>query len=448
MKKVFTLALSLTMMFTAAACSSGKTDTSKPAASSEPGKAAVASAAPSKDPVKLRVAWWGGQARHDYTLKVIEMYEKQNPNVKIEAEYAPFDDYWKKLAPQASANQLPDVIQMDISYLTQYGGKNQLADMTPYTKNGLIDVSSISPNALSGGEVGGKLVAMNLGVNALSTTVDVNTFKSLGIDLPSKDWTWEDYEAIAAKAKAAGKQVGGFALHHEVFFPYYLRSIDQKMYNAEGTELGFKDDKPLIDYFKRYQKWYDQGSILSLDKESQKKGVAEEDEILLGNSITGNGWSNQFLAVANLVKDRPLELYPLPGRNGSKGLFLKPSMYFSIANSSKQKEEAAKFISFFVNDIEANKLIKGDRGVPVSSKVKEALKPLLTPNEVKIFDYVAWAEQNSSQLDPPNPVGSIEVEKLLKATAEQILYKKTSVEEAAAKFRKDANAVLAKNKAK
>ncbi|MDD9267434.1 ABC transporter substrate-binding protein [Paenibacillus sp. GCM10023248] len=448
MKKVFTLALSLTMMFTAAACSSGKTDTSKPAASSEPGKAAVASAAPSKDPVKLRVAWWGGQARHDYTLKVIEMYEKQNPNVKIEAEYAPFDDYWKKLAPQASANQLPDVIQMDISYLTQYGGKNQLADMTPYTKNGLIDVSSISPNALSGGEVGGKLVAMNLGVNALSTTVDVNTFKSLGIDLPSKDWTWEDYDAIAAKAKAAGKQVGGFALHHEVFFPYYLRSIDQKMYNAEGTELGFKDDKPLIDYFKRYQKWYDQGSILSLDKESQKKGVAEEDEILLGNSITGNGWSNQFLAVANLVKDRPLELYPLPGRNGSKGLFLKPSMYFSIANSSKQKEEAAKFISFFVNDIEANKLIKGDRGVPVSSKVKEALKPLLTPNEVKIFDYVAWAEQNSSQLDPPNPVGSIEVEKLLKATAEQILYKKTSVEEAAAKFRKDANAVLAKNKAK
>ncbi|MEC0230730.1 ABC transporter substrate-binding protein [Paenibacillus alba] len=447
MKKVFTLALSLSMMFTAVACSSSKT-TPTPAASSEPTKAATATAtaAPSTDPVKLRVAWWGGQARHDYTLKVIEMYEKAHPNVKIEAEYAPFDDYWKKLAPQASANQLPDVIQMDISYLTQYGGKNQLADLSAYTKNGLIDVSSISPNAVSGGEVGGKLVAMNLGVNALATTLDVNTFKSLGIDVPGKDWTWDDYDAIAAKAKAKGKQIGGFALHHEVFFPYYLRTIDQKMYNADGSALGFNDDKPFIDYFKRYQKWYDSGSILSLDKESQKKGVAEEDEILLGNAITGNGWSNQFLAVANLVKDRPLELAPLPGRNGNKGLFLKPSMYFSIANSSKQKEEAAKFINFFVNDIEANKLIKGDRGVPVSSKVKDALKPLLSPNEVKIFDYVAWAEQNSSQMDPPNPVGSIEVEKLLKSASEQILYKKTSVEEAAAKFRKDANAILEKNK--
>ena len=447
MKKVFTLALSLSMMFTAVACSTGN-KTSTTAASSEPSKTATTapSTAPSKDPVKLRVAWWGGQARHDYTLKVIELYEKQHPNVKIEAEYAPFDDYWKKLAPQASANQLPDVIQMDISYLSQYGGKNQLADLTPYTKNGLLDVSSISPNAISGGEVGGKLVAMNLGVNALNTTLDVSTFKSLGITVPGKDWTWEDYDAIAAKAKAAGKQIGGFGVRHEVFFPYYLRTIDQKMYNADGTALGFSDDKPLVDYFKRYQKWYDAGYILSLDKESQKKGVAEEDEILLGNAISGNGWSNQFLAVANLIKDRQLELFPLPGRNGNKGLFLKPSMYFSVTNNSKQKEEAAKFISFFVNDIEANKLIKGDRGVPVSSKVKEALKPLLSPNEVKIFDYVAWAEQNSSQMDPPNPVGSIEIEKLLKATSEQILYKKTTVEEAAAKFRKDANAILEKNK--
>ena len=41
-------------------------------------------ASDSKDPVKLRIAWWGGQSRHDYTLKVIEMYESQNPHVTIE----------------------------------------------------------------------------------------------------------------------------------------------------------------------------------------------------------------------------------------------------------------------------------------------------------------------------------------------------------------------------
>ena len=53
------------------------------------------------------------------------------------------------------------------------------------------------------------------------------------------------------------------------------------MYSADGKTIGYSDDQPFIDYFTRYQKWYDNGYILSLDKEAQKKGVAEEDEIVL-----------------------------------------------------------------------------------------------------------------------------------------------------------------------
>jgi multiple sugar transport system substrate-binding protein len=125
---------------------------------------------------------------------------------------------------------------------------------------------------------------------------------------------------------------------------------------------------------------------------------------------------------------------------------MKPSMYFSITSNSKVKDEAARFVDFFVNDIEANKIIKGERGVPVSSKVKEALKPLLTPEETKVFDYVSWAEKNSSPNDPPDPVGAAEIRTMLKDMAEQVLYKKISAEDAAAKFKKDASAILAKNK--
>ena len=129
------------------------------------------------------------------------MYESQNPHVTIEPEYAPFDDYWKKLAPQAVAGGLPDIIQMDISYLNQYAGRNQLADLKPFTESGELDVADVSENALSGGEVSGKLVAMNLGVNALQTTFDVETMKKNGIDIPSKEWTWDDMDKMGPKPK-------------------------------------------------------------------------------------------------------------------------------------------------------------------------------------------------------------------------------------------------------
>lgn len=443
MRKVLTAVLMCSLLGSLIGCSGG--NSADQPASTGTDSAPAAAANDKKEPVKLRIAWWGGQSRHDYTLKVIEMYQEQNPHVTIEPEYAPFDDYWKKLAPQAVAGGLPDIIQMDISYLNQYAGRNQLADLKPFTDSGVLDVSDVSENALSGGEVNGKLVAMNLGVNALQTTFDVETMKKNGIDIPGKDWTWDDMDKMGAQAKEKGFLIGGFAYRHDVFFPYYLRTIGQTMYSADGKTIGYADDQAFIDYFTRYQKWYDNGYILSLDKEAQKKGVAEEDEIVLGNAISGTGWSNQFLAVANLVTDRPLELNPMPGPGTKEGLFLKPSMYFSVTETSKHKEEAAKFISFFINDIEANKLIKGERGVPVSAKVKEALKPLLSENEAKIFDYVTWAETNSSPGDPPNPIGAVEIEKLLRDLSERILYKKISVEDAAAEFRKEANAILARS---
>src|SRR5699024_7109700 len=70
-----------------------------------------------KEEITLRMAWWGEQTRNDGTNEVIEMFEDENPHITIETEYARWDDYWRKLAPQAAANELPDIIQMDLSYI-------------------------------------------------------------------------------------------------------------------------------------------------------------------------------------------------------------------------------------------------------------------------------------------------------------------------------------------
>lgn len=450
MKKSLTALVMLALIISIIGCGSNNKETTASSAPAASSPASTSEASPSasaedkKEPVTLRVAWWGGQARHDYTLKVIELYESLNSHVTIEPEYASFDDHWKKLAPNAAAGNLPDVIQMDISYLSQYGGRGQLEDLTPFTQNGTLNVSDISEASLSGGKLGNELFAMNLGSNALLAVIDKAMLEKAGGTMPTQEWKWDDVTKLGPIMKADDKILMQ-DLRHDVFFPFYLRGQGQHMYAADGTSLGYTDDKPFIDFYNMYKSWYDNGNLLSLDKLAQKKGTPEDGELELGNAVSTFGWSNQYILSSSVAK-RPFEILPVPGWNDNKALFLKPSMFFSISKNSKAKEEAAKFISFWVNDIEANKIIMGERGVPVSSKVKEALKPNLTPDQVKVFDYVAWAEQNSSQMDPPNPVGAVEVDKLLKDTAEQILYNKTTVEAGAAKFREEANKILAKNK--
>jgi multiple sugar transport system substrate-binding protein len=434
MRKTLGLLVALLLAFSLAACGSGGNKDSGGGSSAPSGSA-------SPGQITLRVAWWGSQPRHDYTLQVIEMYEKANPHVKIEPEYASWDDYWKRLAPQAAGGELPDVIQMDLSYITQYGQKGQLEDLTPYL-NKEIDISDISESAISGGRVGDKLYGFNLGVNALQVHYDPELLKKIGLDKLPDDWTWDTYKELGQKAKEAGLYFET-GLRPEVFFAYYLRQHGQHLYSEDGTSLGYDDDQLFIDYFTMTRDMTLMGASPTPDVQAQIKGI-EDDPLVKNQAISVWQWSNQFVGLQQAA-GRPLEMHPLPGPNVKQGMFLKPSMFFSVASNSKHKEEAAKFINFFVNDIEANKLIKGDRGVPVAGKVKEALKPLLPPELQKVFDYITWAEQNSSPADPPDPIGAAEVMALFKTYDEQMKFKQITPEEAAKRFRQEANEILARN---
>ena len=128
------------------------------------------------------------------------------------------------------------------------------------------------------------------------------------------------------------------------------------------------------------------------------------------------------------------------------GTFLKPSMFFSVARSSKNAEEAVKFINFFLSDLEANKILLAERGIPIIPKVRDALKEMVTPVDRQIFEFIDLAGAHSSPIDPADPPGAGEVLNLFRTIDQEVLYGALSPEEAAARFMKEANAVLARNR--
>lgn len=452
MKRKLTILLVFVLVVALAACSGGgggggsnasdNSGNTPPNASNNGGQSNSGGGDAPKE-VTLRVAWWGGEPRHDYTIKVIEMYEERNPHVTIEPEYANWDDYWTRLAPQAAANQLPDVIQMDLSYITQYGERGQLEDLTPYLGN-QIDVSNISESAISGGRIGDKLYGFNAGVNALQVHFDPAILERAGISFDSLDenWTWEDYEQLAMQAAEAGIWFDtGFKA--DVFFAYYLRTKGERLYSEDGKSLGYEDDQLFVDFFGMQHRLVKAGAKPTPDITAQIKGL-EDDPLVKGQAASVWQWTNQYVALQQ-VAGRPLEMHPLPGPGAKEGLFLKPSMFWSISKNSANKEEAAKFIDFLINDVEANKLIRGERGVPVSSVVKEALIPELDPEQAKVFEFISWAEQNSSPGDGPDPIGAGEVIAALESITEQLYFDHITPEEAAQQFRQEANDILSRN---
>ncbi len=410
------------------------------------GERAVSTPESAVEEINLRISWWGSDFRNDATIQVIHMYEQLNPHVNIEYDYSAFNEYWKKLAPSAAGNVLPDIIQMDISYLSEYGTLDLLEDLSPYIKSGLIDTSSISEINLSGGKLGEKLYGFNLGINALNSVYDPEVLKAQGIQPPEMDWTWDDFEKMGEQLKAQGDGTYlGTYLTPEQFFAYYLRQNDASLFSSNGINLGYNDDQLFIEYFGRMQRLTQEKLIFEPDIWTQDINKPDQDPFYKGQALLGWGYSNQFISMVQRY-GKPLVIAPMPGPDNDRGLFLKPGMFFSVSKSSKHKDEAAKFINFFVNDLEANKILKGERGVPVSSAIKEQMKPFLEPELAQVFEYIDWVEQNSSPMDSPDPVGASEVTSVLREMYDLLMFNQITPEKAAEQFRIQAEEILNRNR--
>jgi multiple sugar transport system substrate-binding protein len=430
MKKLLFSTLSLVMVFFAGGC----------------GDLDLADSAESKgnEKITIKIAWWGEKPRHDYTLEVIELFEEKYPTINVEPLYSNWDDYWKRLAPMAAGNQLPDIIQMDLLYFKTYTKNSLLEDLTPYINQEVIQTESISEGILSGGRIDENLYGFPLGLNAPAIIVDPNLLSSGGDNEPNSTWTWSDFEKIALQVhKDKGIYGSNGMKSPDVFFSYYLRTKGMNLYNKTGTGLGYDDDQLFIDYFDMQIRLLDEGAFPRADVTEQIKGI--EDELLVKQQSAMQWvYSNQYIGFLQ-ASNRQLELLPPPGPGQEVGLSVKPSMLFSMSKSSKHKEAAAQFINFFINNIEANKVIKGERGVPISTKVVEKLEKDLSPPQKKVFDYVNEVKNTNKKVDKADPLGSNEVVKLLQDVSEQILFKKITPTEGAQRFRTEANKILLNN---
>src|SRR5207248_8909092 len=169
-------------------------------AGAQAGGGAVPTAAPaaaSGEKVELRFAWWGSQDRHDRTIKVIQLFQQQHPNINITYEFAGFQDYFTKMSTYATGGNLPDLMQQDYATINQWTNNGLLLPLDDYVNDHTINLTDVPKNSIDGGRINCKLIAINLGNNSQSMMLDVDAFQKAGVLLPQDNWTWDDFEKAA-----------------------------------------------------------------------------------------------------------------------------------------------------------------------------------------------------------------------------------------------------------
>ncbi|MDQ0277872.1 multiple sugar transport system substrate-binding protein [Arthrobacter silviterrae] len=393
------------------------------------------------NPVTIRFAWWGNDARAKTTMAVIKAFEAANPGIKVKGESTEFSSYWDKMATQVAGGDTPDILAMSGSYPSEYSSRGVLMDLEKV--KGEIDTSKFAPGTVDLGQIKGKQYTITAGVNSMSMVLDPAVFKAAGVELPNDDtWTWAEYQDIAAKI-TKGSPKGTFGttpMANDSFLAVWARQGGEPLYAEDGKKLGISESR-VADWMK-------------MDLELQKSGgspaasqVVEDVSAQPEQTLMGQGkqamkisWSNQL----NSYSSKDLVIAKLPSESVKGGAWLRSSMEYGISAKTKYPKATAKFLSFLVNSPDAGKLIKSDRGMPANLDVRAAVKPLLNANQTKEAAYLDRVAEMKLTPPTPFPAGSSATMEVLNRNMTDVLFEKATPEAAAKKFVGEVNLNLDK----
>ncbi|WP_341415034.1 ABC transporter substrate-binding protein [Paenibacillus filicis] len=395
----------------------------------------------SPEPVTLRLTYWANsQLTVEKNEAVIRLFEQAYPNIRVKAEYFWGDAYAGNLAVMAATNSLPDMIRMDYADILKYIEKDLLLPLNPYIESGAIDLALSNPIHNQASTAHGLTYGINIGNNALVMFYNPKLLHEAGVEPPGPDYTWEQYESdlrtIRVKTGVYGDMVWTFK-----HFQVWLRQQGKSLYNASQTGLGYDDDELFVSFFKRQLRLQDDGLISPAALEQGTRGL---DDGVFPRGLTAFGaqtyWSNQ-IDIMEKQLGYPIGLAMYPG-SGDRGMYIKPSFFHGIARSSKHPDEAALFIDFFTNNLEAAKTLNGYFGLPYNPRVIAGIRDSLSPTQRKVLDYLDLVERRGSPIDPPESAVGSELVKLFNLLQREMLYRRITPEEGAAKFRSEAMAKL------
>ena len=454
-KKGMCLGLAGMMMAGLAACGSsqGSTDAGQTAAAEATTAAAAGTQSSAEgEPVTIKFTWWGNQSRHEYTQQMLDKYTELHPNVTFEALPNGWDGYFDKLSTQAASGSMPDVVAMDYLYITTYAKNNSIADLQPYVDNGTIDVSAISEDVLNSGNIDGKLAGIVGSTGSLAVGYNPAVFEEAGIDVPNAngDWTWDDFVATAKEVKEKTGKIGVTStgvVDDTNLFNFWVRQHGAQLFSDDKKSLGYDDDQIMVDYLDMWKDLMDAGAAANPDEYAQIQTLGQEaSPVVTGDAGMINENNNYASKLSSVNENLEITIPPVSESN-PKAMWNKPGYFLCISETSKVKDEAAKFIDWFINSEEANEIMMAERGVPSSSKVREFLvnSGKMNEKQTEMFEYADTVLNYSSTAPAPDPIGIAEVGESFKNNAYQAFYGQMSSADAAAAFRKEANDILSRN---
>ena len=185
--------------------------------------------------------WSGSTAEVDAWNHLSGMVTAKHPDIALEFQTSSFNDYWTKLAAQASGGDAGCILGVQ-SYRAPSIAP-LLVPLDDMLAGAGIDAAAFDPSIWKALQVDGQQLAVPYDFGPLLMFYNADRFREAGVPVPSTDWTVQDFLSAAQALTSGGKH--GFAVYPTIdsVTPWSLSLHDTGPLNAQGeldlTQEGF-----------------------------------------------------------------------------------------------------------------------------------------------------------------------------------------------------------------
>jgi multiple sugar transport system substrate-binding protein len=380
---------------------------------------------------ELALAWWGNPVRNKNTEAMIAAYQTANPNVKITGQPGEFGSYWDKLATQTAGGTAPDIIQMDMAYIAEYGTRGALLDL------GQVDVSKFVEGTVDSGKINDKLVGVNAGINCATIAANPKIFEKAKMEVPDDTtWTWDQMAEVAAEvASKSGVPFGVASLvGSDPAFASFLRQNGKELFTPDGLGFDVAEAQAWYDLMVKFQKAKAIGSPEQISEESAKP--LDQSAVVVGKAAMQQYNSNQLEAL-NAASGESLKMLRFPSLTGNapdRKAWYKASMLWSASAKTQNPEAAVAWINWFANDQAAADIDKAERGIPPNTEILAAVTPKLSAAQQEVAKFITDIKDEVANTPIAPPPGGGPYAEVLFRNGIDVLFGRASTADAAQKF--------------
>lgn len=317
-----------------------------------------------QDKVKLTWSEWWAQEWGEETIQwIISSFEKEHPNVEVERVSAPHAQYQDKLLTLCQAGDTPDVMGMEVTWLTSFDKLGVLENLDPVIAKAEEKFTSRHNPAWDVSWKGRSLMTY-LYTMSYGVYYNRRMFEEKGIEPPTD---WGELREVLRKFRDPEKHRWGIAVPlamksspHFTLYIFWTRIIQAggKMVNKEGL-AAFNSDAGVRTL--RYWGSLLAESLLYPGTTSGALSIGEKEFVELFSSE-----QTPMVLTGPFVKGKAVERNPAmkgnvaltPPFEDATGGYLITGSGVSLSSQSEHPELAWDFIKHLLGDKVASRMIK------------------------------------------------------------------------------------------